>query len=61
MRLHVAQATAKALHEGVLGRLAGCDIVPLDLPLLRPAQDGDRGEFGAVAHREALEREPLWP
>ena len=36
----VPQAAVEAFHEAVLHRLAGRDLVPLDPPLLRPAQDG---------------------
>jgi hypothetical protein len=32
----VAQPAVEALDEGVLLGLAGCDVVPFDLPLLRP-------------------------
>ena len=39
---------SEALDEGVLLRLAGRDVVPVDLPLLRPAQDRHAGELGAV-------------
>jgi hypothetical protein len=44
----VPQATVEALHEAVLHRLARRDVVPLDPSLLRPAQDGRRGQLGAI-------------
>jgi hypothetical protein len=36
----VAQAAIEALNEAVLHWLARRDVVPLDAPFLRPAQDG---------------------
>ena len=50
----VAQACVEALDEGILGRLAGRDVVPLDLPFLAEAQHGHSGQFSAIvgqAHR----------
>jgi len=44
----VAQAGIEALDEGILLRLAGRDVMPLDPRLLRPAQDRQAGEFGAI-------------
>ena len=48
----VAQAPIQAFDKTVLLRLAGGDVVPLDCTLFLPAQDGVRGQLGAVAHRE---------
>ncbi len=48
----VSQPPVEALDEGVLGRLAGRDIVPLDPALLRPAQDGRGGQFRPIARQE---------
>lgn len=45
----VAQATVEALDEGVLGRLARRDVVPVDLAVVCEGQDGVRGELGSVA------------
>ena len=50
----VAQAGVEALDEGILGGLAGSDVVPLDLDLMAPAQHRHAGQLGAVvgdAHR----------
>lgn len=33
----VPEPAVEALDEGVLGRLAGCDVMPLDFSLLSPA------------------------
>ena len=44
----IAQPADEALHEAVLHRLARRDVVPLDLSLLLPGQDGVRGQLGAV-------------
>ena len=57
----VTQAAVEALDVAVLLRLARRDVVPLDRSLLRPSQDGQAGELGAVAHWEASEREPPRP
>lgn len=45
----VAQSTVEALDEGVLGRLARRDVVPVDLAVVCEGQDGVRGELGSVA------------
>ena len=45
----VAQPTIEALDEGVLGRLAGRDVVPFDLAIVSEGQDGVRRKFGPVA------------
>jgi len=39
----VAQAAVEALNEGVLLRLAGGDVMPLDAIILRPFQDSFAG------------------
>lgn len=44
----IAQVAVEALHEGILRRLAGCDVRPLDLPFLRPSHDGGRDELGVI-------------
>jgi hypothetical protein len=44
----IAQAAIEAFDEGILLRLAGRNVVPLDLPVLRPAQHCHAGELGAV-------------
>jgi len=44
----VAQPCAETLDEPVLAGLARSDIVPLDIPLLRAAQDRHTGQFGAI-------------
>lgn len=44
----VAQAAVEALDKGVLLRLAGSDVVPIDPAFLRPAQDRHAGQPGAV-------------
>lgn len=48
MQLRVAQAAIEALHEGIFGLPVGCDVMLLDLPLLRRTQDGCRGELGVI-------------
>src|SRR4028118_1743856 len=44
----VPEAAVEALHEGVLHRLSGRDVVPFDAGLLAPPQDGYRGQLRAV-------------
>lgn len=44
----VTQAAVEALDIAVLLRLARRDVVPLDRPLLRPSQDRQAGQLGAV-------------
>jgi hypothetical protein len=44
----VAQLAIKAFDEGVLCRLARCDVMPVDLALLRLFQDHHAGELSAV-------------
>ena len=44
----IAQPSDEALHEAVLHWLARRDVVPLDLAILLPGQDGVRGQLGAV-------------
>src|SRR6266516_2011869 len=45
---HSPQAPVEALHEAILHRFARRDVVPLDVAILFPSQDGVRGELGAV-------------
>ena len=54
----IAQPAVKALDKGVLLWLAWRDVVPLDLLLLRPAQDRHAGQLSAVAHRERMKGRP---
>ena len=44
----VAHPTIETLDITVLHRLSRCDVVPLDLVILGPGEDGIRGEFRAV-------------
>ena len=44
----VAQAAIEGLDEGILYRLAGRDVVPLDAGLFDPPQHGVAGQLGAV-------------
>jgi hypothetical protein len=44
----IAQLANEALHERVLLRLAGCDVVPAGLAFLAPVQDRGAGQLGAV-------------
>jgi len=44
----IPQPAVEAFAEAVLLRLARRDVVPGDASLLRPAQDGHRGQLGAV-------------
>lgn len=44
----VAHPTVEGFNIAVLHRLSWRDIVPLNLVILRPGQDGIRGEFRAV-------------
>ena len=57
----VAQTCVKAIDEPVLIRLSRCDVVPLDIAFLRPAQDRHAGQFRAVAHWEAAPRRQRSP
>ncbi len=55
----VAQTAIEALDEGLLGQLAGRNVVPLDPHLLAPAQDRHAGQLGAVvgdAHERTAAR-----
>ena len=56
----VAQAAVEALDEAVPRRLARCDVMPLDLALLRPAQERRRGQFDTIVadHRVWLATHP---
>jgi len=44
----VTQPAVEAFDKPILHRLAGCDVVPLDLLLVLPGQYGVRGEVGAI-------------
>jgi len=44
----IPQPTVEAFHESILLRLAGCDVVPLDAPVLGPLQDRHARQLGAV-------------
>src|SRR3954469_313094 len=44
----IAQSANEAFDEAVLHRFARRDVVPLDLAILLPAQNGVRGQLGAV-------------
>ena len=48
----IPQAAIEAFDEGILLRLAGCNVVPLDLAVLRPAQYCHAGELGAVVRND---------
>ena len=43
----VTQAAIEAFDEGILGRLSGRDVVPVDLSIIGEGQDRVRGELGA--------------
>jgi len=45
----IAQSAIEAFAERILLRLAGSDVVPGDAALLRPAQDGRRGQRGPLS------------
>jgi len=50
----IPKAAIEALHETVLHRFDGRDVVPFDLPVLLPFQDRVAGQFGAiVGHHQA--------
>jgi hypothetical protein len=48
VQAYVAPPANERFGEGILGRLARCDVVPFDAGLLAPAQDRRAGELGAV-------------
>src|SRR5262245_49017147 len=50
----VPQSTDEALNKRILLRLAGCDVVPVDIPRPCPVQDRLAGELGAVVRNAAL-------
>lgn len=43
-----AQAAVEAVDEGILGRLAGRDVVPVKLAIIHELQDRVRGELSSV-------------
>ena len=51
----VAQPAVKTFDEGILLRLAGSDVVPVDAGFLTPPQDRHAGQFSAVI-RDARDR-----
>lgn len=51
VQVFVAQAAIETFDLIILLRLAGRDVLPLDLPVLRPTQDRQARQFGpVVAH-----------
>ncbi len=44
----VSEAAIEAFDEGILRRLAGCDVMPGDAALIGPCQDGVAGQLFAV-------------
>ena len=42
----VTQSAVEALHEAILHRFAGRNVVPFDITFLLPGQDGVRGQLG---------------
>ncbi len=44
----VAQTTEERFDKAILHRLVRSDVVSIDLGILKPFQDGVRGQFGAV-------------
>ena len=54
----VAQAAVDTLDGAVLLRLAGRDVVPLNCTLFLPAQDGVRGQLGAVVRADHQQLAP---
>lgn len=49
----IAEATVEGLDVAVLLRLAGIDVMPLNLVVVRPFEDGLAGELGAVVRHDA--------
>ena len=49
----VAQASVEGLDVAVLLRFAGVDVMPFDLVVVRPFQDGLAGELGPVVRNYA--------
>ena len=52
VKTFIPQPAVEALAEAILLWLARRDVVPGDTALLRPAQDGHRGQLSAIAHYE---------
>ena len=44
----IPKAAIEALHEAVLHRFAGRDVVPVDAGVLAPSEHGHTGQFRAV-------------
>jgi hypothetical protein len=57
----VAKRPVEALVIAVLPWRAGCDVEGLHADLGEPELHGGGDKLGAVAHREASEREPPMP
>ena len=51
---YFAQASDERLDKGILDRLARRDVVPVDLVIVGPLQDGVRGQLGAVVAHDRL-------
>ena len=50
----IPQATVEAFDEGILGRLSGCDVVPVKLAIIHELQDRVRGELGPIVADDRL-------
>lgn len=50
----VPQPAVERLHEPILRRLSGCDVVPLDPGLFHPFQDRMTGQLRAVVRDDHL-------
>jgi hypothetical protein len=48
-----SEPAVKALHMGILDRLAGLDVAQVDLPLHSPGQEVTAGQFRAVVAADA--------
>ena len=53
-----SEAAVESLNEGVLGRLAGLDVVDADIVRLAPAGEGPPQELGAVVDPQRLGQSP---
>lgn len=54
----VAEAAIEAFDDAVLHRLAGGDVMPFDLGLLTPFEDGHAGHLRAVVRDDRLRLPP---
>ena len=50
----ITQPPIEALDKGVLNRLSGVDVMPIDPGLLGPAKNGVAGQLGAVVADDSL-------